>query len=248
MKKKLFVLLLLAFLLCCAGKSEAKLWENFQTRSNLVGSIKSVDYLGCQTFTATSTHSISGIKVWSYVQPGITQFSNLRLKKTCATDTQLAIASLVNNSMSNATSGYSYTFFFDNAYQLPATGTYAMLFENNLGSGKYFYLKGSSFGGYSGGTWSVYDPFIGDWLDAISSIYFEIYGEDLCTSTEDMCACTTTLNYIANTSTGAGFWLDSSIGYGDFLVVACLLLIVVILGTNLILSLEIPKRMNFKKN
>jgi hypothetical protein len=78
--------------------------------------------------------------------------------------------------------------------------------------------------------------------------WFQVMGDTYCSSTKEMCACTTTLNYIVNTTTGAGFWLDSSIGYGDFLVVACLLLIVVILGSNLILSLEIPKRMNFKKN
>jgi hypothetical protein len=245
--KKIVILLLLSFLLFYAGKSEAKLWENFQTRSNLVGSIKSVDYLGCQTFTATSTHSISGIKVWSYVQTGITQFSNLRLKKTCATDTQLAIASLVNNSMSNATSGYEYTFFFDNAYQLPSTGTYAMLFENNLGSGKYFYLKGDSFGGYSGGTWSVYSPLLGEWLDSIGSIYFNIYGEDLCTSTEDMCTCTTTLQQIVNTSTGANFWIDSSISYGSILTILCLVCLIFISLFFVLTHAEFPQNISLKK-
>jgi len=65
---------------------------------------------------------------------------------------------------------------------------------------------------------------------------------------EDPCiCCTTTLTEIQNTTTGASFWIDSRISYGDILISTLLMIILIGLIGSALISFLIPKRMNFKR-
>lgn len=61
----------------------------------------------------------------------------------------------------------------------------------------------------------------------------------------DFTASTTEL--IENTSTGAEFYINKSVSYGDFLVLTFLMLFLIFGITKFLIDFIIPKRMNFKR-
>lgn len=56
-----------------------------------------------------------------------------------------------------------------------------------------------------------------------------------------------TIELIQNTTTGAEFYLDKTISYGDFLVSTFLLILIIAIIIKIIFDSEIPKRINFKR-
>ena len=62
------------------------------------------------------------------------------------------------------------------------------------------------------------------------------------------CECyNSTTELVANLDTGAEFYLRKTISYGEFLISTFLLILVVAFIIKIIFDLEIPKRINFKR-
>jgi hypothetical protein len=148
--------------------------------------------------------------------------------------------------------GAQYQAIFDSAIELEENITYAIIWGKQTNLLSYLDLKGLQEADYPDGE-SFYSNDEGkSWTlneNHDADLYFINMGEEPCpaTSSEDMCICTTTLNYISNTSTGAGFWLDNSISLGDFLIASFLLGILVLFIVKTIFDLEIPRKINYKK-
>jgi hypothetical protein len=208
-------------------------------------------YLKGQTFQARSNHSIDYIKL-KLIRNGSTAQS-LSIKIYGLDEFNYPYDMLAEyrmNSSEIATTSYNwYEINFENDIWLNIYQYYGIVLTFNATSpiiiswatdvststypyGHYIYSNNN------GATWSS-----GNTNDAM----FEVYGNASTSEEITMGSCTTTLTQIINTTTGATFWLDSSLSYGDILIAVFLCIFVIFGGIKFITDLEIPKRMNFKK-
>lgn len=243
------VLFLIFFLFFQAG---ATTFEQFNNRSQSLGSVYDV-YIKAQTFTPTTTHTSFGVKLWLGASATRkTTFVVYLIAKTPQPDYRvnyLSKGQIYASSVNTTIGGNEYHILFDNISPALATNTkYSIILENTSAtSGTSISGHGDNSGYASGSSWYSNDGGRNWTEDILFDYYFKIMGEVPCTSSEDMCVCTTTLSYVQNTTTGAGFWLDSSISLGDFLIASFLLAILVLFIIHFIFGLEIPKRVNLRK-
>lgn len=255
MKKILLTIIILCSIarFCCATTFESQLLF-----PELLNSLYGAEYYG-QTFTPTTTHNSIGIKV--SLGASATRLYNLNAY-LCDTLSQKPIVSCLGNYIAKGTiyassvnrvlgSGLEYHIIFNNVSEKDlATNTlYSLVMVGYGTSDTPLTVWGKTGNPYVSGS-AVFSKNAGlTWTTTTDDLYFQIIGELPCpaTSLEDMCVCTTTLSYISNTSTGAGFWLDSSISLGDFLIASFLLGILILFIVKFIFELEIPRKINFKK-
>lgn len=244
MKKLFFLTLTILFLYGIISTCQADTLEQYTNHSSAVGSIYGARYMA-QTWTSTSTERItnSGIKVWLWdnaIKKTTLNFTLCRLKSTgyptdgcagiLALPDWLARGTIYASSINPASDGNEYHIIWDSEPNerligLNTSTQYVIVMTNTTATtGTSVGVRGSSLlGTYSGGKYLYTNDGGLTWSSSTEDLYFKIMGELITSATsEGMCICTTTLSLISNASTGAEFWLDKSISYGDFLVVGFL--------------------------
>lgn len=252
--KKIFLTIL--FFCVIVNFCYAKIFEEQLNHDQSLMSIYEKDW-SAQTFTTISSHNIYGIKLWLRVSQTRNKDLTIYLCDTldempiwdCVPDNYLSKEIFNTQTINPLISGIKeHIIFASSSNDLTENQLYALVITNeNATTGTLINLWGSNNNLYEfGKMWYTEE---GNWQPAEESdLYFQIIGELPCPATsEDMCVCTTTLDYISNTTTGAGFWLDSSISFGDFLIASFLLGILIIFTIQFIFHLEIPKRIYSKK-
>lgn len=100
---------------------------------------------------------------------------------------------------------------------------------------------------YAQGTFIYSNNSGGSWIaEPEADLLFEVWGEEEIPPAPPTTA-TDTIIFIENTTTGAFFYLDRTITYGDCLIFFILLLILLLLIIKFIFDLEIPRRITAKK-
>jgi len=249
MFKKSFKKVFLTSLFFCviANFCYAGTWENFIRHDIDVGSIGSTKW-EAQLVKIPASHTIYGVKFWlhatsSVYDPNETFYVRLASTTNGLPDITKVIATSTPyyQQIIIPTLGSEYQFIFDKEVDV-SEGTYAIIL--NIPSDK-FYTKGTSTNSEGYGYHAYSNDSGRTWATSSYSNYFKTMGETIATTS--MCECTTTLTYISNASTGAGFWLNSSISLGDFLICTFLMIIAGVILVQFIFNLEIPKKINFKK-
>lgn len=246
--KKIFIISILTILISCCliNNAKADTFEEFLENDQAVNAIYR-DRLSGQTFTAISSHNVVGVKLWlrtpatryTPINVYLTETKNGEITKEWS-QMILTQGIIYASSINPLINGNQYHLIFDDTSIYLATDTiYALILEDReASSSAWTSIRGGGNGYEFGANWYKEEG-QEEWiLNEDSDLYFKIIGE-INTSSEDMCTCTTTLTQISNASTGAAFWLDSSISFGDFLIITFLMSIFVLLLVQFIFKLEI---------
>lgn len=239
-KKKSFyysLFLIFTFAIICIFYGiicQAKIYEYFLDHSDLVSTVYQ-NYFYAQSFKATSTHSATGLKLWLISNATLTSDFQVRLTGTidpcpsppeeCTPDLKFIFATTtIYASSINALKyeGYEYHLIFDDITEedLIKDNYYALVFDSvSATSGTNIGLRGKLNNPAFDGTCFYSNDYGITWFTTANVNYFKIMGQE---PFEEM--ATETKILIENTSTGATFYLDQTITYGDLFIIGFLIL------------------------
>lgn len=246
------ILLTILFFCGLANFCFAGGYENYNFHDGLMATVRST-YYASQIFKPPGPYVLYGVKMWFYATSNISAVDSTFTITLRQTTNGLPNSTILNTSTlsyyglaKGLQYGAEYHAIFPSSTLMIPNTYYALVIEHSTNS-QEVYVKGSSTaGGY--GYYGLSSDSGRRWSTSTGGLYFITWGDATTTCTSsDMCICTTTLDYISNTTTGAGFWLDSSISLGDFLIASFLLGILVLFLLQFIFNLEIPKKVNFKR-